>query len=100
VALSRRLHRTRASLSAALAREKRLKVELGGAQRQAAASGQEAASEHTRLLTLRHRASTVTSDVAALEAYVRATPTRALDSGFLHSQLAYIYAAARRLQQG
>jgi hypothetical protein len=96
--LSRRLHRTRTSLSAALAREKRLKVELRGAERQAAASGQQAAGEQRELLTLRHRASTVTSDVAALEAYVRATPTRALDSGFLQSQLSYIYAAARRLQ--
>jgi len=97
--LTRQLQRGKASLSAAQGQRRELKVELRNAVRQAARAGREAASDHRSLLTIQHRASTVTSYVAALEAYVTATPSQALDGGFLRSQLAYLSVAAHRLQK-
>jgi hypothetical protein len=96
--LSKQLHRAKGDLHSALRQKQRLKVELRRAVHQAALSSQEAAIDRRTLLTLRHRASTVTSDVAALEAYVTATPNQNLDSGFLQTQLVYLSAAAHRLQ--
>ena len=97
--LSLQLQQTEASLLAARGEERQLKLELRNTARQATVSRQEAAIDRRRLGTLRQRAGTVTSDVASLEAYVATTPSQALDSGFLRSQLAYVSAAARRLQQ-
>ena len=97
--LSLQLQHTKASLLSARGDRRQLKLELGTATRQAAVSRQDAAVDRTRLATLRQRAAAVTSDVAALEGYVATTPSQALDSGFLRSQLEYVAAAARRLQQ-
>jgi len=96
---SLQLQQTKASLLSARGEKRQLKLELGSATRQAAVSRQEAAVDRTRLATLRQRAVAVTSDVSALEGYVATTPSQALDSGFLRSQLEYVAAAARRLEQ-
>jgi C4-dicarboxylate-specific signal transduction histidine kinase len=97
-ALSTQLDRVKGDLAAALRDKKHLKVELRNAVQQAAAAGQQAANDRTKLATIQHRASTVTSYVASLDAYVKATPSQSLDSSFLGSQLAYLSAAAHRLQ--
>jgi hypothetical protein len=91
VTLGRKLHGVRIRLSTTL-------VKLRRAEREAAGAGAVAARDQESLAALRHDASKVVSDVAALEAYVSATPSQALDAGFLHSQLAYLAAAARKLQ--
>jgi hypothetical protein len=96
--LSRRLHRAKAGLAVARRKERQLRVVSRNAARQASRSGWQAARDEKELLALRHQASKVTSDAAALEAYVRATPSQALDGGFLLTQLQYLSAAARRLQ--
>jgi hypothetical protein len=96
--LSRQLHRAKGDLHTTLRQEQHLKVELRRAVHQAALAGRQSASDRTTLLTLRHRASTVTSYVASLDAYVKATPSQDLDSAFLSSQLVYLSAAAHRLQ--
>ena len=97
--LNLQLQRTKASLLAARSEERQLRLELRNTAHGATVSRREAATDRKRLDTLRQRAVTVTSDVAALEGYVATTPSQALDSGFLRSQLAYVAAAARRLQQ-
>jgi hypothetical protein len=97
--LSRQLHGTKTNLLAAVRREQQLKLALGNAEHQAARSGRQAANDHSALLRLRHQASTVTSVVAALDAYVRATPTQTLDGGFLRSQVTYLTTAAHRLRE-
>jgi hypothetical protein len=91
VTLARQLHSVRIRLSTTL-------VKLRRAEHEAAGAGAVAARNQESLAALRHEASKVVSDAAALEAYVAATPSQALDSGFLHTQLAYLAAAARRLQ--
>jgi hypothetical protein len=96
--LSKKLHRVRGSLSAALVQERQLKAKLRSAERRAAGAGSEAARDQQALAALRHDASKVVSDVAALEAYLRTTPSQSLDGGFLLSQLEYLSAAAHRLQ--
>jgi hypothetical protein len=97
-ALSTKLHRAKAQLAATSKAKRRLDLELRNTVRQGAAARQEAANDRTTLLTVRRRASTVTSYVASLDAYVKATPSQDLDSGFLQSQLTYLSQAARRLQ--
>lgn len=97
-ALGSQLDRVRANLAAVLQDKKHLKVELRNAVQQAAAAGQQAAGDRTRLATIQHRASTVSSYVASLDAYVKATPSQSLDSSFLGSQLGYLSAATHRLQ--
>jgi hypothetical protein len=97
-ALSTKLHRAKVELASTRRQEKHLKVKLRSAVRQASLASQQAASDRTSLLALRHRASRVTSYVASLEAYVEATPSQDLDGGYLRSQLVYLSAAARRLQ--
>jgi hypothetical protein len=94
--LSKQLQSTKADLSAALMQERHLKRDLRKAVSNASVARREAASDHSTLLTMRHQATTVASDAVALEAYV--TNTQALDSGFLRAQLAYLTAAARKLQ--
>jgi hypothetical protein len=96
--LSTRLHSAKAELASTARERKRFKIELRNALRQAAAATQQAAGERTTALAVRRRASTVVSYVASLEAYVKATPSQDLDSGFLQSQLTYLAQAARRLQ--
>jgi len=97
-ALRTQMDRVRGDLAAALRDKKHLEVELRNAVQQAAAAGQQAANDRTKLATIQHRASTVTSYVASLDAYAKATPSQSLDSSFLGSQLAYLSAAAHRLQ--
>jgi hypothetical protein len=96
--LNKQLHRAKADLSAALQQKQHLKLELRNAVRLSSTARRQATSEHSRLLTLRHQALTVSSDAVALEAYVTTTPSEALDSGFLRAQLTYLTAAARKLQ--
>ena len=96
--LSTKLHRAKVQLASARRQEKHLKVELRNAVGQASVASQQAASDRTSLATIRHRASRVTSYVASLEAYIEATPSQELDSGYLRSQLVYLSSAARRLQ--
>jgi hypothetical protein len=91
VTLDKRLRRVRVRLSATL-------VKLRSAERAAAGAGADAARNQQSLAALRQDASKIVSDVAALEAYISATPNQALDGGFLRSQLAYLAAAARRLK--
>jgi septal ring factor EnvC (AmiA/AmiB activator) len=97
-ALSTRLHRVKVDLASTRKQKQGLTVELRSVKRQAAAATQQAASDRASILTLRHRASTVASYVASLDAYVKATPSSDLDANFLGSQLAYLSAAAHRLQ--
>ena len=47
---------------------------------------------------LMQQTATVTSDLAALRAYLAKTPGSAVDRGFVDTQLAYIAGAATRLQ--
>jgi hypothetical protein len=96
--LSTRLHQVKGELASTVRERKQLKVELRNAARQAAVATQQAASDRATVLTVRHRASTVVSYVASLEAYVKATPSQSLDSGFLQSQLTYLSDASQRLQ--
>jgi hypothetical protein len=96
--LNRQLHRANADLSAALQQKKDLKLQLRSAVRRSSIARREAMSDHSRLLTVRHQASIVSSDAVALEAYVTSTPSQALDSGFLRAQLTYLSAAAHKLQ--
>jgi hypothetical protein len=96
--LSKHLHRAKGDLFETLRQRQHLKVELRNAVQQAAVSSQQAASDRSTLLTLRHRASKVASYVASLEAYIEATPSQDLDDAFLRSQLAYLSQAAYRLQ--
>jgi hypothetical protein len=96
--LSTKLHRAKGELASTARDRKHLKVELRNATHQAAVARQQAAGERTTALAVRHRASTVLSYVASLEAYVKATPSQDLDSGFLRSQLAYLSDASQRLQ--
>jgi hypothetical protein len=96
--MGRQLHGAKVNLSAALSQKRRLKLELRSAERRASVARGEAASDHSRLLTIKHQALTVSSDAVALEAYVTTTPNEALDSGFLRAQLTYLSAAARRLE--
>jgi hypothetical protein len=95
---SKQLHRANTDLSAALKQKQHLKLELRNAVRLSSTASRQATSEHSRLVTLRHQALTVSSDAVALEAYVTTTPSEALDSGFLRAQLTYLTAAARKLQ--
>jgi septal ring factor EnvC (AmiA/AmiB activator) len=96
--LSTKLHKTKVDLAATVRQKKHLAVELRDATGQVAASSQQAASARTQLLTIQHRASSVTSYVASLDAYVKNTPSQDLDSAFLQSQLVYLSAAVHRLQ--
>jgi hypothetical protein len=96
--LSKQLHRVKGDLFETLRQRQHLKVELRNAVQQAAVSSQQAASDRSTLLTLRHRASKVASYVASLKAYIEATPSQDLDDAFLRSQLAYLSEAAHRLQ--
>jgi hypothetical protein len=96
--MSRQLHGARANLSVALRQKRHLELDLRSAVRRASIARREAASDHSRLLTVKHQALTVSSDAVALEAYVTTTPNQALDSGFLLAQLTYLSAAARKLQ--
>ena len=48
---------------------------------------------------LTQQTATVTSDLAALRAYLAKTPGSAIDRGFVETQLAYIAGAATRLQR-
>ena len=96
--LSTKLHRAKVQLASARRQEKHLEVELRNAVQQASVASQQAASDRTSLATIRHRASRVTSYVASLEAYIEATPSQDIDSGYLRSQLVYLSSAARRLQ--
>jgi hypothetical protein len=96
--LSKQLHGAKTDLSAALKQKRQLELELRTAVHRASLAGRQATSEHSRLLTIKHQALTVSSDAVALEAYVTTTPSNALDSGFLRAQLTYLSAAARKLQ--
>jgi hypothetical protein len=96
--VSKQLHRVKGDLFETLRQKQHLKVELRNAVQQAAVSSQQAASDQSSLLTLRHRASKVASYVASLEAYIAATPSQDLDDAFLRSQLAYLSQAVHRLQ--
>lgn len=96
--LSAQLHRANGDLASTKRQQRQLKIELRDAAHQAAVASRQAASDRASLLTLRHRASTVTSYVASLDAYINATSSQGLDSNFLRSQLAYLSAAAHRLQ--
>jgi hypothetical protein len=95
---SKQLHRAKANLSATLRQKRHLELELRSAVRRASIASRAATSDHSRLLTIKHQASIVSSDAVALEAYVTTTPSQALDSGFLRAQLTYLSAAARKLQ--
>ena len=96
--LATRLHRVKTQLAATRRDEKHLKVQLRSAVEQAAAANGQAAADRASILALRHRAKTVSSYVASLDAYVKSTPSQDLDGYFLRSQLVYLSAAARRLQ--
>jgi hypothetical protein len=96
--LSKQLRRTRSRLAVAVKRERQLKAAVRNAESRAAGAGSQAARDEATLAALRHDAAKVTSDVAALQAYVSATPNQSLDGGFLRSQLSYLAAAARRLR--
>jgi chromosome segregation ATPase len=96
--LSTQLHRANSDLASTKRQRQQLKIQLRDASQQAAVAGRQATSDRASVLTLRHRASTVTSYVASLEAYVKATPSQDLDAAFLGSQLVYLSAAAHRLQ--
>jgi hypothetical protein len=96
--LSKQLHGAKGDLSAALKQKRQLELELRSAVHRASLARRQATSDHSRLLTIKHQALTVSSDAVALEAYVTSTPSNALDSGFLRAQLTYLSAAARKLQ--
>ena len=96
--MSKQLHGAKAELSAALKKKRQLARELRSAVHQASVARRAAISDHSRLVTIKHDALTVSSDAVALEAYVTTTPSNALDSGFLRAQLTYLSAAARKLQ--
>ncbi len=97
--LTSQLRRMKADLAAAVTQRKQTRAELRNALRRATLSAQAASNDRARLSGMLHDASTVKSYVAALDAYLRATPSQSLDSAFLRSQLSYLSAAAERLQK-
>jgi hypothetical protein len=97
-ALGTRLRHTKRDLASTLQDKRQLKVELRRALDEAAVASRQAASDRSTAQTLRHRASTLMSYVASLDAYVKATPSEDLDGGYLRSQLTYLSQAADRLR--